>query len=67
MTLEKLREAVGHLDTKASDTELKHMIHFVCDKLVDVSSMRKIFDVIRRKRCILESVFLGVVVVVVIW
>ena len=24
MTLEKLREAVGHLDTKANDTEQKH-------------------------------------------
>ena len=65
MTLQKLREAVGHLDTKANDTERKHMIHFVCDKLVDVSSMRKIFDVIRKKRCILEIVLLGVVVVVV--
>ena len=66
MTLEKLREAVGHLDTKANDTERKQMTHFVCDKLVDVSSMRKIFDVIRKKRCILEIVLL-VVVVVVIW
>ena len=27
LTLEKLREAVGHLDTKANDTERKHMIH----------------------------------------
>ena len=66
LTLEKLREAVGHLDTKANDTERKHMIHFVCDKLVDVSSMRKIFDVIRRKRFIWDVVLLGVVVVVVI-
>ena len=66
LTLEELREAVGHLDTKANDTERKHMNHFVCDKLADVSSMRKIFDVIRRNRCILDVVLLGVVVVVVI-
>ena len=65
LTLEKLREAAGHLDTKANDTERKNMFHFVCDKLVDVSSMRKIFDVIRRKRCIMELVLLGVVLVVV--
>ena len=42
LTLEKLREAVGHLDTKANDTERKHMIHFVCDKLVDASSLRNL-------------------------
>ena len=42
MTLEKLREAVGHLGAKADDTERKRLIPFVCDKLFDVSSMRKI-------------------------
>ena len=65
LSLEKLREDVGYL-AKANDTERKHMIHFVCDELVDVSSMRKVFDVIQRKCCLLELVLLGDVVVVVI-
>ena len=42
MTLEKLREAVGHLDTRVNDSKRKDMIHIVCDKLVKVSFMKKI-------------------------
>ena len=42
MTLEKLREAVGHLDTRVNDSKRKDMIHIVCDKLVEVSFMKKI-------------------------
>ena len=42
MTLEKLREAVGHLDTRVNESKRKDMIHIVCDKLVEVSFMKKI-------------------------
>ena len=45
MTLEKLGEAAGHLDTRTNNSKRKGIIHFVCDKLVEVSSMKNIlFD-----------------------
>ena len=45
MTLEKLREAAGYLDTRVKDSKRKNMIHIVCDKMVEVTSRKKIlFD-----------------------
>ena len=41
-TLEKIKEAVGHLDTMVTDSKRKELIRIVCLELVGVSSMSKI-------------------------
>ena len=45
MTLEKLKKAVGHVNTRVNDSKRKDIIHIVFDKLFEISSMKKIlFD-----------------------